>query len=102
MAKFVAETPDLTLELTTLTGEEVILTPKEILSGSRAKEIMKKRTELEEKQGKDKIGPIELLSKELEYVYDKPYTWWEKNFNVSVIQEIMTFVAKTVGGAKKK
>lgn len=102
MAKFVTEAPDLTLELTILDGTEIILAPKEIISSKVAKAMMNKWTDLEKKHDKEKISPIELLSKELSFVYDRPSDWFEENLDVYTLQKVLVHVAQILGGAKKK
>ena len=97
--KFVAETPDLTLELTTLSGEEIVLEPTTPISGKRAKEIVAKWTELEKEKG---ASPLDVLATELSHIYPKPAEWFLDNFDTETLGNILTYVAQEIGGIKKK
>jgi len=102
--KFVAEKPDLILELTTLSGEEVILEPAEMVSGTVALEITNKWSKLEKENKEDKEGksPLEILAIELSYIYSKDAKWFLDNIDFGTLNEILIYVAQTVGGIKKK
>lgn len=100
--EFAAQKPDLVLELTTLSGEKETLEPKKIMNGAFAKEIMDKWGQLEKAQNENKLGPIDIITTELSYVYPKTQEWFEENFDVNTLQDILVYVAQIVGGAKKK
>jgi len=104
MEKFIAEKPDLVLELVTLTGEEVTLEPKEIVSGTIALEITNKWSKLEKenKENEDSKSPLEILVIELSYIYPKDAKWFLDNIDFGTLNRILVYVAQTVGGIKKK
>ena len=112
MAKFEAEKLDLDLDLKTLSGEKVDLSPKIIINASKTVEIMQQWQDLEaenkpdKKDKKDerekKISPFELVATELEMIYPKPKKWWMDNFDIPTLGKIMTHIAETIGGVKKK
>ncbi|MHA1302136.1 MAG: hypothetical protein ACTSPI_00340 [Candidatus Heimdallarchaeaceae archaeon] len=102
MEKFVAEKPDLVLELTTLSGEEITLEPTEIISGTVALNITEKWKKLEEEAGDKSKSPLEILATELSYIYPKNARWFLDNFDFGTLNEILVYVAQTVGGIKKK
>ena len=105
MEKFTAEKPDLVLELITLFGEEITLEPTEIMSGTVALEVTKKWSKLEkEEKGKEDGGKssLEILAIELSYIYPKDTKWFLDNIDLGTLNEILIYVAKTIGGIKKK
>jgi len=107
MEKFVAEKPDLTLELTTLEGEEITLEPVEIMSGKAALEITDQWSKLEKENKENKENekyksPFEILALELSHVYPKNAEWFLDNFDLGVLNKILIYVAQTIGGLKKK
>lgn len=105
MAKFVAEKPDLVLELITLEGEEVTLEPTEIMSGTVALDVTEKwrKLEKEEKdQGDESKSALEILAIELSYIYSKDAKWFLDNIDFGTLNEILIYVAQTIGGIKKK
>ena len=105
MAKFVAEKPDLTLELTMLNGEEIVLEPSEIVSGKVALEITDKWSKLEKEskeKGEDAKSSLEVLAIELSYIYSKDAAWFLENIDFGTLNEILVYVAQTIGGIKKK
>ena len=104
MEKFVAEKPDLVLELTTLEGEEITLEPAEVMSGKAALEITEKwsKLEKEEKEKEDGKSSFEILAIELSYIYPKSAEWFLDNFDLGILNKILIYVAQTIGGIKKK
>jgi len=103
MEKFQAEKPDLTLELTTLSGEELILDPIKQMSGKTALEITNKWTILEKKQKEDdSMSALDMVAIELSYIYSKDKDWFLENFDFGTLNDILTYVAQTIGGLKKK
>ena len=109
MEKFQAEKPDLTLELTTLSGEEIIMDPIKPVSGKVALDITNKWTQLEKKQKQDALekkdnalSSLELVAIELSYIYSKDKDWFLDNFDFGTLNRILTYVAQTIGGIKKK
>lgn len=99
--KFQAEKPDLTLELITLSGEEVNFEPAVPVSAREAVRITNKWKEIEQKQKKTKSSAIELLATELAFIYPKSKEWFLDNFDFGVLNEILIYVAQTIGGIKK-
>lgn len=105
MAKFIAEKPDLVLELITLEGEEITIEPAEVVSGSVALSITEKwrKLEKEEKEQEDKSkSALEILAIELSYIYPKDAKWFLDNIDFGTLNEILIYVAQTIGGIKKK
>ena len=104
MEKFVAEKPDLILELTTLEGEEITLEPDKVVSGTIALEITNKWSKLEKenKENKDGKSSLEILAIELAYVYPKNAEWFLDNIDFGTLNKILIYVAQTIGGIKKK
>ena len=103
MEKFQAEKPDLTLELTTLSGEELELNPTNPVSGKVALEITDKWSVLEKKTKEDDTkSALEMVAIELAYIYPKDKDWFLENFDFGTLNNILTFVAETIGGIKKK
>ena len=109
MEKFQAEKPDLTLELITLSGEEITMDPTKPVSGRIALEITNKWSQLEAKQKKDilekkdnPLSALEVVAIELSYIYPMDKDWFLENFDFGTLNRILTFVAQTIGGIKKK
>ena len=103
MEKFQAEKPDLTLELTTLSGEELELNPIKPVSGKVAIEITNKWSVLEKKQKEDDtMSALDMVAIELSYIYPKDKNWFLENFDFGTLNKILTYVAETIGGLKKK
>lgn len=108
MAKFQAEKPDLDLDLVTLSGEQILVKPKKIVNGQTAIEITNHWIKLEKEQKKKRetneegLAVMEVIAKELAYIYDKEANWFLNNFDVATLNEILMYVAETLGGIKKK
>lgn len=103
MEKFQAEKPDLTLDLTTLSGEELELNPINPVSGKVALEITNRWTILEAKQKEDDaLSSLEVVAIELSYIYPKDKNWFLENFDFGTLNSILVYVAETIGGIKKK
>jgi len=105
--EFKAEFLDLDLKLITLEKEEVEIIPKSIMNTTNTIKIIDQWTKLEKKNDeiKDKekkINPFDLIAIELEFIYPKTKKWFLDNFDPRVLGEIMTYVARTLGGLKKK
>ena len=100
--KFVAETPDLTLELTCLNGEDLVLNPTTPVSGKAAMILIDKWTELEGKQKENGLSPMDIVVTELALVYPRNKEWWLENFDVATLNKILTHVAQAIGGLKKR
>ncbi len=105
MQQFQAVKPDLDLELKMLSGDEITLKPKKVMSGQMAIEITKfwTKTEKEQKE-KDKEGLaiMEVIAAELAYIYPKDPKWFLDNFDVNTLNDILMFVAESIGGIKKR
>ncbi len=120
MAKFKAEKLDLDLELTTLDGDVESMSPKTKVNTTKTLQIIEqwgimekeqadeKRKEEEAKkknveyEGKKRKSPFEIIAIELEMIYPKDAKWFMDNFDVPTLGKIMTHVAETMGGFKKK
>jgi len=121
MAKFETEKLDLDLELTTIDGDVEPLAPKIKINTTKTLELIeqwgamekeqaieKKKEEKAEKEGKEykptgkRKNPFEIIAIELEMIYPKPAQWWMDNFDIVTLGKIMTHVAETMGGVKKK
>ena len=121
MAKFESEKLDLDLELTTIDGDVEPLAPKIKINTTKTLELIeqwgvmekeqaieKKKEEKAEKEGKEykptgkRKNPFEIIAIELEMIYPKPAQWWMDNFDIVTLGKIMTHVAETMGGVKKK
>ena len=110
MAKFQAAIPDLDLELKTLTGEEIFLKPKKVVSSQVAIEITKfwmkiekeQKEKVEKKKEEEGLGVMEIITKELAYIYPKESEWFLKNFDVTTLNNILLHVAEAIGGLKKR
>ena len=101
MAKFEAKKIDLDLELTTLDGEEVQLSPKISMSTEGTYTIMKAWTKMEE-DTEDGVEKIILISKELAFIYPKDAKWFRDNLDFITLGTILEHVAKTIGNVQKK
>ena len=101
MAKFTTKKLDLELQLTTVDGQEVTISPKEGLkfNATNISQIVNSWAKLEEV--KEKGQTMELLAKQLSYVYDEDSEWWMDNFRPDTIQEVLIYVAQTLSGFKK-
>ncbi len=119
MAKFEAKKLDLDLELTLLSGDVVSLSPKMEVNATKTIEIIeqwqtfereeedrKKEEEKNKKEGKaikkTSLSAFEIVAIELEMIYPKDRKWWMDNFTIPLLAEIMTYIAETMGGLKKK
>ncbi len=120
MAKFKAEKLDLDLELTTLDGDVESMSPKTKVNTTKTLEIIeqwrimeieqeevkkeeaKAKKEKKEYKGKRLKNPFEIIAIELEMLYPKSAKWFMDNFDVPTLGKIMTHVAETMGGLKKK
>jgi len=106
MAKFQAAKPDLDLELTTLTGEKIVLKPKKVVSGQVAIEITQfwvkvEKEQKEKKEDEKGLAIMEIIAKELSHIYPKEANWFLDNFDVNTLNDILMFVAEAIGGLKK-
>jgi len=99
--KFQAKKIDVDLELTTLSGEEVLLTPNKVMSTESTYEIMKAWTKMEA-DTEEGVEKIILLSKELAFIYPKDAKWFRDNFDFATLGSILEYVAKTIGNIQKK
>jgi hypothetical protein len=101
--QFKAEVPDLELQLTTLSGEEITLLPKITLNGKSVIDLSKTWKSLQDKigDGKDKITGLEANAKQLEAIYEKDSDWWLDNFNAGVIGKILEYIGGEIGTVKK-
>ncbi len=120
MAKFKAEKLDLDLELTTLDGDVVSMSPKTKVNTTKTLQIIEQWGAMEEEQeaerreeekakkegkeykAKKRKNPFEIIAIELEMLYSKDAKWFMDNFDVPTLGKIMTHVAETMGGLKKK
>lgn len=116
VTKFEAIKPDLDLELITLTGEEVKLSPKMLVNSTVAikitkywskledeqKELRKKNKEEDKKKETEGLSIMAVVTKELAYIYPKEYTWFLDNFDIPTLNDILLHVAEVIGGIKKK
>lgn len=103
MAKFEAKKLDLDLELVTLSGEQVNLEPKFIISMDTTYKIMKEWTRLDkENEGEEDLEALRLIADQLAFVYPKDTEWFMSNFDIGTISEIVGFVGQTMGGMAKK
>lgn len=101
MKSFEAKKVDLDLELTTLDGEVVKLSPKVPISTTEALRIMDAWSR-KEKESEEGINKVLLIGKELEIVYEKKANWWADNFDIGTLSEVLVFVAEAIGGVRKK
>lgn len=115
MEKFEAKSPDLILELTTLSGKELTLEPALILNAENVIKIINKWDVLEKKQKEIKgldslikekkkiqeLSPLEIVAEELAMIYPKDKIWFLQNFDFGTLNNILTHVAETVAGIKK-
>ncbi len=120
MAKFAVKKLDLDLELTTLDGDVVSLAPKVKINTTMTLRIIEQWRTMEEEQadekrkeeaakkkkekyeGKKRMSAFEVISIQLEMLYPKSAKWFMDNFDIPTLGEIMTHVAETMGGLKKK
>ena len=120
MAKFKAEKLDLDLELTTLDGDVVSMSPKTKVNTTKTLQIIEQWGAMEEEQeaerreeekakkegkeykAKKRKNPFEIIAIELEMLYSKDAKWFMDNFDVPTLGKIMNHVAETMGGLKKK
>ena len=97
--EFTAQHLELNLELKTLSGEVAELKPQLTMNTTNTIKIMDKWVELEKNK---ELNPFVLIATELSFIYPKKKEWFLDNFDPSVLGEILTHVAKTMGGIKKK
>lgn len=100
--EFKAKEVDMDLQLTTLSGESLLLTPERKMSTEEALRIMRLWTKKEAEELKDSFDKINLLAFELSTVYDKEPEWWVQNFDIVTLSQIVVFVAEAIGGIEKK
>lgn len=101
--RFAAKKIDLMVDVVTLDGEELQLHSQKALSANYTKEIMAHWTALETniKEGED-IDRVNLLARELAFVYDQDEEWFMSNFDFGTLQDILSYVAECIGGLAKK
>ncbi len=98
--KFETKKMDLELDLTTLSGENVLLEPKKLITAEETISILEKWTTLEGKVTTN-VGRVKLVAAELSVVYHKDESWFMSNFDISTLNEILNYVAETLGGIRK-
>jgi len=98
--KFEAKKIDLTLELTTLSGEEITLTPRKLVTAEETVNILRSWTAAE-KNAKTNVDRVELLAKELSILYPKEKEWFLSNFDMTTLSDMLNFVASSIGGIRK-
>jgi len=96
--EFTAQHLELDLKLKTLSGEVVELKPKLVMNTTNTIKIMDQWVELE----KEDLNPFVLIATELSFIYPKNEEWFLENFDPFTLGEILTNVAKTMGGIKKR
>ena len=98
--KFEAKKIDLDLELTTLNGETITLTPKKLVTATETVSLLKVWMELENK-AKTSIDKVNLAALELAVMYPKDYDWFMDNFDIGTLTEVLNHVASAIGGIRK-
>ena len=96
--KFTATKIDLTLELTTLSGEEEVLNPK---ATATAEEILNTMEVWKSIEIEHKGNNIKILAEQLAIVYPKKSEWFLQNFDVKTLSDIVVYVASSMGGVRK-
>lgn len=98
MMKFTAQKIDLTLELTVLDGSEVTLDTKVTMTSEEILNTMEVWKSIE-KEFKD--NNVRILAEQLTNMYPKSSTWFLQNFDVKTLNEIIIYVASSMGGIRK-
>jgi hypothetical protein len=101
MKKFIAKVQDFDLELVTLIGENMQLSPVANMNGSARVKIFNDHRE-GTKEKLTKMSPMEVNATLLVDVYGKPIEWWIDNFDAGTIKEIAEHVINTIAGIQKK
>ena len=103
MKSFVAEAIDADLELTTLSGEKIDLSPKAVLNAKRVTAMFKEWDLLEKKRKEtgSQFDVFETQAIELAGIYEKPKEWWLENFDIGTLDKILSHVAQTLSRVKK-
>lgn len=96
--KFSATKIDLDLELVTLEGEDVKLSPK---APPTAEETMNTMNIWKTIEKEENTNAIQILAKQLAFVYPKPYEWFLRNFDIRTLSDMVVFVATAMGGVRK-
>ena len=93
------------LELVTITGENVILKPKDIMTSRKCIDMTNAWKAIESTNGelgiKDRQSSIEIGAKELSLVYSKTADWFIDNFDPETLHDILMYVANLVAGVRK-
>ena len=100
---------DLTLELVTLSGEELIVKGPTNISAKYAGAMMKKWAAYENKDEDNKDSPADEVIKiadtiaiELSFIYtDTKPEWFLDNFDMGTLNDILRWVAEELTGLKK-
>lgn len=102
MAKFVAQTVDLNLELELLDGTEEKLKPNIVMNTKNIMRIVDEWTEIEKvDEDTKKSDQIKAMANELAIVYEKDVEWWLDNFDPITLGKVLEHVATTIGSLKK-
>lgn len=99
---------DLSFEIELLDGTVVQIRQREKnMSVRKCFDLLKKIEMIEtvnsQRKEKDQFDPIEIVTKQLELVYDKPAEWWANNINnIITLKDILISTGQELAGVKKK
>lgn len=103
--KFVAKTTDLKLELTTLTGEEIVKDASQSLSANKAAMILKKindsDSEIRKKHDNDPSKAMHAMCIIFEDIYGTESEWWEDNLDSGTLIAAKNWIIFQLMGVKK-
>lgn len=100
--KFTAQKIDLGLELTKLDGvEEPLISPKITLFTASEVARIRGVWETIEKEEDNKKKPLKVMADQLALIYPKKSEWFMNNFDVKTLNDIVIYVAQTMGGIVK-
>lgn len=98
--KFEAKKIDLELELVTLDGETLTLTPKKLVTATETVVILEQWTKLES-AAKTNVQRVKLAASELSILYPREADWFMNNFDMGTLNEVLNYVAGAIGGIRK-
>ena len=103
--EFKATKIDLKLELTTLTGEEIVKDNPTVTAGQAAalmQKMMDMDKEMLDKHRGDTVFAMECIDNQLSAIYCTVGGWWPDNFDSGTLLEIKSFVFNSLARVKKK
>jgi hypothetical protein len=103
--EFKAQKIDLKLELTTITGEELVLDSPNVAAGQAVvliTKFMDMDKDMVDNHKKDPVFAMKNLDEQLAAIYGTEESWWPENFDYTTLLEIKGFVFNSLAAIRKK